>query len=84
VLDELILKKVLRADREGISFTRDIEHLTRSVRAGRASMAFILPETDTEQIMKIVSKKEILPQKSTYFYPKLPSGLVMNYMGDAG
>ena len=40
--------------------------------------AFILAATKAEEIQSIVSGGEKMPQKSTYFYPKLPSGLVIN------
>ena len=40
--------------------------------------AFILNATKAEDILAIVSTGEKMPQKSTYFYPKLPSGLIVN------
>ena len=41
-------------------------------------VAFLLNPTKIEEIIAIASKLEKMPQKSTYFYPKLLSGLVLN------
>ena len=43
-----------------------------------ANCAFILNPTKVEQIAAVASDGEKMPQKSTYFYPKLITGLVMN------
>jgi uncharacterized protein (DUF1015 family) len=40
--------------------------------------AFILAGTKKEEIQAIVAANEKMPQKSTYFYPKLSSGLIVN------
>jgi uncharacterized protein (DUF1015 family) len=40
--------------------------------------AFILNATKSADILAIVDSGETMPQKSTYFYPKLMSGLVVN------
>jgi uncharacterized protein (DUF1015 family) len=40
--------------------------------------AFILNATKAEEIQAIVANGDKMPQKSTYFYPKLPSGLIVN------
>ena len=42
------------------------------------NVAFFLNPTHIEEITAIASKLEKMPQKSTYFYPKLLSGLVIN------
>jgi len=41
-------------------------------------LAFFLNPTHVEDIIAIASKLEKMPQKSTFFYPKLPTGLVLN------
>ena len=40
--------------------------------------AFILAATKKDEIQAIVAANEKMPQKSTYFYPKLSSGLIVN------
>ncbi len=48
------------------------------VDGGRARCAFILNPTKVEEIKDVALDGEKMPQKSTYFYPKLITGLVMN------
>ena len=49
----------------------------RAVDEQKAVMAFILNPTRVEEIMAVASELEKMPQKSTYFYPKTLSGLVL-------
>jgi uncharacterized protein (DUF1015 family) len=46
--------------------------------------AFILNSTKAEEIMAVSLAGEKMPQKTTYFYPKLIDGLVMNKLDDDG
>lgn len=48
----------------------------RKVDNGELSVFFILPPPDIRAIFKIAEQKKMLPHKSTYFYPKIPSGIV--------
>ncbi|MBI3753434.1 MAG: DUF1015 family protein, partial [Deltaproteobacteria bacterium] len=41
-------------------------------------MAFLLNPTKIEQVKAVATAGQVMPQKSTYFYPKLLSGLVIN------
>jgi uncharacterized protein (DUF1015 family) len=47
------------------------------VDSGRAQISFLLNPCGVEQVMKIATAGEVLPQKSTDFYPKLLSGITM-------
>ena len=46
-------------------------------RSGSAKLAFLLNPTPVEQVLAVADAGARMPQKSTYFYPKLPTGLVM-------
>lgn len=48
------------------------------VKEGRFQMVFFLNPPRVEEIKEVASEGEIMPQKSTFFYPKLPTGLVIN------
>ena len=48
------------------------------VEAGVYQACFILNPTRVEEIRDVASAGEKMPQKSTYFYPKLITGLTMN------
>lgn len=77
VLHLLIIKHILNApEDENIVYLREEEEAMRMVDNG-ARLAFILKPTTIEEVKEIVSLGEVMPHKSTDFYPKLHSGLVM-------
>ena len=61
-----------------IRYTRDAEQALEVVRSGDAQAALLLNATRVRQICEVAQADDRMPQKSTYFYPKLMSGLVMN------
>ena len=65
---------------EHISYTRDAEAATTAVRAGSdgAQLAALLNATPPAAIRDVARAGDRMPQKSTYFYPKLITGLVIN------
>lgn len=82
ILSELILKNCLSRDENELSkknriiYVHSMDELYRSVNNLR-SIAFILPPVDLNIIREIAEHNLYMPQKSTYFYPKLASGLVI-------
>jgi uncharacterized protein (DUF1015 family) len=63
---------------DNIRYSQDEEAVLQAVEKEDYQAAFILNATKAEEIQTIVASGEKLPQKSTYFYPKLPSGLIVN------
>jgi len=59
-------------------FFRDDEEAVGQVRSGTYEVALLVNPTRIEQVKEIVAHDGIMPQKSTFFYPKLLSGLVIN------
>ena len=59
-----------------VGYTPRAEEAVARVDRGEAGAALLLRPPTIEQIRDVVERGETLPQKSTYFYPKLPSGLV--------
>lgn len=84
VLHTLILEELLGIDKENmarqinLTYTRDEEEACALADSGEAQCAFLLNATRVEQIAAVAAAGEKMPQKSTYFYPKLITGLVMN------
>ena len=77
VLEHLVFHKLLKVeDAAMIRYTPDEQVAVAEVRHGRAAAAFFLNPTPVNRITEIVSAGDRLPPKSTYFYPKLVSGLV--------
>jgi uncharacterized protein (DUF1015 family) len=81
-LHHLILKDILDVrDAEGnVAYTRDPREAVREVDGGRYRMAFLLNPTKISQVESVARNRERMPHKSTFFYPKLLSGLVINQL----
>lgn len=80
VLQKLLISKLLGeevAKSDKIRFTRDPQEADAAVRKEGADAAFILPYMPVSEMMRVSDLGIKLPQKSTYFYPKLLSGLVV-------
>ncbi len=86
LLHERLLKPVLspgaggEADKDLISFPHDIETVLKAVVSGSADAAFILETIRAPEVLDRAGKGLVMPQKSTFFYPKLPGGLVLYNM----
>ena len=59
-------------------YTIDAGEALASVADGRSALAFILNPTTVAQVWDVATSGNVMPQKSTYFYPKLLTGLVTN------
>ena len=60
-----------------LTYEREALAALDAVDSGRAQISFLLNPCDVEQVMKIATAGEVMPQKSTDFYPKLMSGITM-------
>src|SRR5438876_4032762 len=80
----LILEEILGLKAEDmtagthIRYTRDAQQALHAVQTGEAQATLILNATRVRQICDVAIADDRMPQKSTYFYPKLVTGLVMN------
>jgi uncharacterized protein (DUF1015 family) len=82
-LESLLLAPLLGPDAaESLTYTRDATEAAAEVDAGRAACAVLLNPTRAEQIAAVADAGERMPQKSTYFYPKLSTGLVFHALDD--
>lgn len=61
-----------------VEFSEDAEETYAAVHDGRARCAFLVNATRPEEIVAVADAGDRMPQKSTYFYPKLGTGLVLN------
>ncbi|MBQ4313247.1 MAG: DUF1015 domain-containing protein [Clostridia bacterium] len=84
VLHTLVLERSLGIDKENmaaqknLTYTRSFDEAIAGVQSGEFQCAFILNPTRVTEIRDVAAAGEKMPQKSTYFYPKLITGLVMN------
>ncbi|MFN2366764.1 MAG: DUF1015 domain-containing protein, partial [Desulfurivibrionaceae bacterium] len=91
VLSELIIGKYLGLDLDRYEddnlvdyFSDPDDALDRAVKEssepGRTSIVFLMNNTEVDQVKKVSDAELVMPHKSTYFYPKILTGLVMNPM----
>jgi uncharacterized protein (DUF1015 family) len=88
-LDTAVLEKLLLEDalglseddishQRGLGYARDLDQARALLGTGEYQLAFLLRPTPVEQVQAIAAAGETMPPKSTYFYPKLLSGLLFN------
>lgn len=83
VLHTLILERLLHIDKanmaaqRNLTYTRSREEAFAGVDTGESQCTFLLNPTRVEEIGAVAAAGEKMPQKSTYFYPKLITGLTM-------
>jgi uncharacterized protein (DUF1015 family) len=83
VLDHVILNKILGLSIDGrteprVSFSHDRRESMKAVQRGEQQFVFFLKPVKPELIKTVSDAGEIMPRKSTYFYPKAPAGIVVN------
>ncbi|MDH4099315.1 MAG: DUF1015 domain-containing protein [Nitrospirota bacterium] len=84
ILQSLILDRILGITPEMLKehryvhFIKNPDDADRATRSGEYSLAFFLNPTKIEEVRDVAAAGEKMPQKSTYFYPKLLTGLVLN------
>ena len=84
VLEKLVLEEALGMTEDdisaqrGLGYARDLSEALAALRSGAYQMAFLLRPTPVEQVRAVAEAGETMPPKSTYFYPKLLSGLLFN------
>jgi uncharacterized protein (DUF1015 family) len=88
ILHEGLLRPLLDIDHtrleagSHVDYTADQDDAVRAAREGRCQAAFLIAPTTPGELQAVVEGGELLPQKSTHFYPKLLDGLVFSRVGD--
>jgi uncharacterized protein (DUF1015 family) len=84
VLEALVLKGALGMSEDdishlnGLGYSKDFADARDAVESGRADAGFFMRATPVEQVREVAEAGESMPPKSTYFYPKVPTGLLFN------
>jgi uncharacterized protein (DUF1015 family) len=83
VLQEVVLERGCGLDADAVAhgalgYTRSVVEAEEAVAAGTAALAICLNGCTTAEIIAVSDAHETMPQKSTYFYPKVPTGLVLS------
>lgn len=84
VLEKLVFEQALGLSEDdvshqrGLAYARNVDQAMALVREGEYQLAFLLRPTPIDQVRSVAAAGETMPPKSTYFFPKLPSGLLFN------
>jgi uncharacterized protein (DUF1015 family) len=84
VLEALILRGALGMSEDdishlrGLDYSKNLDDAIERVESGAADAGFFMRATPVEQVREVAQTGESMPPKSTYFYPKVPTGLVFN------
>jgi uncharacterized protein (DUF1015 family) len=88
VLEAVILKGALEMTDEdidhmaGLDYARDFEHALQLVESAARDAAFFVAPTPIEEVRAVAAAGESMPPKSTYFFPKVPTGLLFNPLSE--
>ena len=83
LIDRVLIRKILGIDESTILtdvyYTGDESEAKELVDDGNSGFAVIMPQWDKKKLFALMDKGVQLPRKSTYFFPKIPSGLALYY-----
>ena len=84
VLEALVLREALGMSegdisaQRGVTYAKSTDAALEAVESGAADAAFFMRATPIEQVQAVAAAGESMPPKSTFFYPKVPTGLVFS------
>jgi uncharacterized protein (DUF1015 family) len=84
VLEALVLRGALGMSEDdishlrGLDYSKNLDDAIERVESGAADAGFFMRATPVEQVREVAAAGESMPPKSTYFFPKVPTGLVFN------
>ncbi|MCI0453520.1 MAG: DUF1015 domain-containing protein [Candidatus Dadabacteria bacterium] len=80
LLHNFVFGDIMNEEEAQILYTKSVEEVLRLVRAGDYKLGFILPPLRAKDVYEVALSGEKMPHKTTYFYPKLLSGLVFHLL----
>lgn len=84
LLHDLILGRLLgitqdsMAKQSNLTYVKDDREVFAAVDSGKVQVGFVVKPTTVDQVLAVSETGEVMPQKSTFFYPKLMTGLLFN------
>lgn len=84
ILHSVVLEGILgltaeaQTSQSNIVYVKDVQDAIRRILAKEAAVLFLMNPTPVRQVRDVAMAGEVMPQKATYFHPKVPSGLVMH------
>ena len=86
VLEAIVLKGALGmtdddiSHQRGLGYSKSFDDAREAVESGRADAGFFMRATPVDQVREVAETGESMPPKSTYFYPKIPTGLIFSLL----
>jgi uncharacterized protein (DUF1015 family) len=77
------MSRAAQEKQEHLRYDKDAAHAIERAHGGEAQITFLLNPTAMEQVRQVSEAGEVMPQKSTYFYPKIVDGLALQLLDDA-
>ena len=77
-LHQAVLPRLLTVPEDAVRYAHSMREVEEELKAGKCKLAVIMRPTPVRQIVDVADARENMPAKSTFFHPKLPSGLVMH------
>ena len=83
-IDTLVVAEICRVAGLGaeVSYSADVGEVAKSVRNGPHAAGVVLTPTSVEDVLRVADAGAFMPQKATYFSPKVPSGIVLLPFGE--
>jgi uncharacterized protein (DUF1015 family) len=84
LLHTLLIERALgidaaaQAEQKNLTYVKDTADALARVAKGEAQVGFIMNPTRADQVLDVANAHQTMPQKSTFFYPKIASGLLFN------
>ena len=84
LVQETLIKDLFQIETlaEHISYTAHADDAVAHVKEGTNRVALLMNPTPVEQVLEVAMAGQTLPQKSTYFYPKMATGFVLNLLNE--
>ena len=73
-----MLPRLLNVPEDAVRYAHSLREVEEELQAGKCTLAVIMRPTPVAQIVDVADARENMPAKSTFFHPKLPSGLVVH------
>jgi uncharacterized protein (DUF1015 family) len=79
ILNHVVLDNILGGAKNlDIAYNVDLKEAEQQIREGKYQLAFLLHPPQPKMVKAVADARDRMPRKSTYFYPKLPAGLIIN------
>ncbi|MDP9150088.1 MAG: DUF1015 domain-containing protein [Myxococcota bacterium] len=79
VLENLLgITPAAQAAKTNLAYPQDAQTALAELRGGKGNVLFLMNATPVHQVREVAEAGEVMPQKSTFFYPKVPTGLAVH------